>query len=57
MWVWPLPPAGRLALVCEWPAAGILLTRHEIDAQLILDAASRAQRLFADDELIDARAT
>jgi hypothetical protein len=54
MWVWPLPPPGRLAFVCEWPAAGISLTRHEIDAQIILDAATHAQQLFTDDELLDA---
>jgi len=46
-WVWPLPPPGQLALVCEWPAVSIPLTRHEIDAQLILDAAGRAQEIFA----------
>jgi hypothetical protein len=51
IWVWPLPPAGRLALVCEWPAAGIALTRHELDAQLILDAASHAQVFFPDEEI------
>lgn len=45
-WVWPLPPPGPLAFVCQWPAAGIPLTRHEIDAQVILDAASRAQVVF-----------
>jgi hypothetical protein len=56
LWVWPLPPAGRLAFVCEWPAAGIPLTRHEIDAQLILDAASRAQTFFPDEELSDSPA-
>lgn len=53
MWVWPLPPAGQLAFVCEWPAAGIPLTRHEIDAQIILDAAGHAQELFTDAELFD----
>ena len=47
-WVWPLPPPGRLSFVCEWPAAGIELTRHEIDAQDVLDAAGRAQTLFPD---------
>jgi hypothetical protein len=40
-WVSPLPPSGPLALVYEWPAVGIPLSRHEIDAQLILDAAGR----------------
>jgi hypothetical protein len=42
-----------LAFVCEWPAAGIPLTRHEIDAQLVLDAVSRAQQLFTDEQLFD----
>jgi len=46
-WVWPLPPPGPLALVCEWPAVSIPLTRHEIDAQLVLDAAGRAEEIFA----------
>ena len=45
-WVWPLPPPGPLAFVCEWPAAGIALTRSEIDAQIIRDAANRAQLIF-----------
>jgi hypothetical protein len=49
-WVWPLPPPGPLAFVCEWPAAGIPETRKEIDAQLILDAAQRAQVIFPDDD-------
>lgn len=48
VWIWPLPPAGRLTFVCQWPEANIELTRHEIDAQLILDAAARAQVLFPD---------
>ncbi len=47
-WVWPLPPAGPLAFVCEWPAAGIALTRTEVDAQVLLDAAARARELFPD---------
>ncbi len=45
-WVWPLPPVGPLAFVCEWPAASIPLTRHAIDAQLVLDASARAQTIF-----------
>jgi hypothetical protein len=31
-WVAPLPPPGPVAFVCEWPAAGIALTRGEVDA-------------------------
>jgi hypothetical protein len=53
LWVWPLPPPGLLALVCEWPAAGIEVTRHELDAQLVLDAAKRAAVIFSDEHLPD----
>jgi hypothetical protein len=45
-WLWPIPPPGPLQLVCEWPDAGIPLTRHEIDGQSIVDAAARAQEIF-----------
>lgn len=45
-WVWPLPPEGPLAFVCEWPVAGIPLTRYELDAARIRDAAGRAQVLW-----------
>jgi hypothetical protein len=51
LWIWPLPPPGPLWLVCEWPSAKIALTRHEIDAQQILDAASRAQVIFSEEHL------
>jgi hypothetical protein len=47
MWVWPLPPPGPLAFVCEWPAAGLELTRREIEGQMLIDAAARARALFA----------
>ncbi|MEU7872503.1 hypothetical protein [Dactylosporangium sp. NPDC049140] len=47
-WVWPLPPPGRLDVVCEWPARGIAETTAELDAALVLDAASRATTLFDD---------
>lgn len=45
-WVWPLPPAGPLAFVCEWPAEGIPLTRVEVDAVEITAAAARAPVLW-----------
>jgi len=47
-WVWPLPPPGPLAFVCEWLVAGIPVTRQEIDAQVVLDAARRALVVFED---------
>jgi hypothetical protein len=45
-WLWPLPPRGPFRLVVEWPAVSIELTTTELDATPIVDAASRAQRLW-----------
>ena len=45
-WVWTLPPRGTLAIACEWPAKGIPLTMHEVDADLIRDAAAKSTRLW-----------
>ena len=45
-WAWPLPPPGPLAFVCEWPKYAISLTRHEIDAGVIREAAKRAIELW-----------
>lgn len=50
-WISPLPPAGPLVLVCEWPAAGIALTTLEVDARLILEGAQRAQVVFSHEHL------
>ena len=46
----PLPPAGPLAFVCEWPIAAIPETRNEIDSALVRDAASEAVLLWAGTE-------
>jgi hypothetical protein len=48
-WLWPLPPAGPFAFVCEWPARGIAESRAEIDAAAILEAAGRALTLWPDE--------
>lgn len=48
LWVWPLPPPGPLAFVCEWPSEGIGLTRTEIEADDVLAAAERAEELWPD---------
>jgi hypothetical protein len=45
-WVWPLPPPGPLAFVCEWPALDIALTRIEIDAEALHRAATRSRLLW-----------
>ena len=47
LWIWPLPPAGALTFICEWPGLQIPVTRRAIDAHEIHDAAARAQVLFS----------
>jgi hypothetical protein len=49
-WVWPLPPAGPLEFICQWPVYGIGETRIGIDGQLILDAARRSVQLWPEDD-------
>lgn len=49
-WLWPIPPPGKVEFVCEWPAAGISLTRSELNSTAIIDAASRAQTIFPTDQ-------
>ncbi len=41
-YVWPLPPAGPLRFVCEWPAYGIAESSVTVEAGPILDAARQA---------------
>jgi hypothetical protein len=48
-WVWPLPPPGPLEFVAEWPRNAIPLTRHSIDADVILEAAARCVPLWPED--------
>jgi hypothetical protein len=45
-WLWPLPPEGPLTFVCEWPARGIPITTHEIDAGPIRQAATEAWAIW-----------
>jgi hypothetical protein len=47
-WLWPLPPAGPLAFVVEWPAEEVELTRREVDAAELIEAATRAEELWPD---------
>jgi hypothetical protein len=48
-WLWPLPPPGPLVFACEWPAEGLPLTRHEVDASAIIDAAACVETLWPDE--------
>lgn len=45
-WLWPLPPAGPLTFVVEWPALGIAETRVESDATAIVEAAATTETLW-----------
>jgi hypothetical protein len=49
-WLWPLPASGTLRLHCEWPAAGIALSVADLDAATLLEAASRATRIWDGDD-------
>lgn len=45
-WIWPLPPAGPLAFLCGWPAAGIERASTVIDADRLLEAVDGAEPLW-----------
>jgi hypothetical protein len=46
LWVWPLPPPGPVAFVCQWPKHGIPESRVEVDAAVIRAAAEQAIELW-----------
>jgi hypothetical protein len=43
--------------VCEWPSEGIELTRQEIDAHIIRNAADRAEVLWEDEGVSSGHST
>jgi hypothetical protein len=45
-WLWPLPPSGPMRVFVEWPALDVVLSHVELDADLLLEAARRAQPLW-----------
>jgi len=45
-WLWGLPPPGPLTFVCQWPAGQLSTSGVEIDADLVLEAADRAVRVW-----------
>lgn len=47
-WLYPLPPPGTLAFVCEWPSEGVSLSRVEVDASLVREPADQAEELWED---------
>jgi len=46
LWLWPLPPAGPIVLVVQWPAVGIGEHRVTIDAAQIDALAEQAHPLW-----------
>lgn len=56
-WAWPIPPAGPIAFVTEWPAREIALVRKEIDSAVVREAAGRAVTLWPDDRPGDGAGT
>lgn len=42
-WLWPLPPTGRLRVVCQWLDQGIELQVQDLEAAPFLEAAARAR--------------
>jgi len=48
-WLWPLPPVGPITFAAEWPASGVELTKADVDAAPILEAAPRSEKLWEDD--------
>jgi hypothetical protein len=52
-WLWPLPPPGPLTFAVEWPSAQIELTKHEVDATLILEASALSEQLWPEEALTE----
>lgn len=45
-WLWPLPPAGVLRVVCQWTDQDISLSAQDLAAGPMLEAARRASPLW-----------
>jgi hypothetical protein len=45
-WLWPLPPAGRLRVACQWLEQGIEMSTHDLDTDPFREAAARAQPIW-----------
>jgi hypothetical protein len=45
-WLWPLPQPGAIRVSCEWPLVGISFSTIEIDATVLVDAATRVLPLW-----------
>jgi hypothetical protein len=45
-WMWPLPPAGLLTVVGEWPAYDVAETRVDVDATELRARAAEAEAIW-----------
>jgi hypothetical protein len=45
-WLWPLPPPGRLRVVCQWLDQGIEPSVTDLEADPFIEAATRALPLW-----------
>ncbi len=48
-WLWPLPPAGPLMVVCEWLQLGIERTSSRLEGAAVVAAAARARAVWPAD--------
>jgi hypothetical protein len=49
MWLWPLPPPGRLTFAFAWAEQGVQETTVDVDAAPLAEAAARTRTLWPDD--------
>jgi hypothetical protein len=45
-WLWPLPPAGRLRVACQWLEQGIEMSTHDLETDHFREAAARARPIW-----------
>lgn len=45
-WLWPIPAAGDVTLVCEWPAFGIPESRATLSGDAVRRAAAQARAIW-----------
>jgi hypothetical protein len=48
-WLYPLPPAPTMQLICAWPSFGLEESRRTVDTTSLLEAASSAHWIWPED--------
>ena len=46
LWLWPLPPAGPIEVITQWPAQGIPESRLVVDSAPLLELARRVRPIW-----------